>query len=562
MSLLKRVLSVFIAAIISVSLLSVGVFATDKEIANVVGTLDVEGTPNSALPIGSGYQISVAKDNPSAPGLFLKITYPSSLDRNPTYISSSLNDGKSFVKWNNLTISLQSGTNAWLEEQYATFDVIDDTSDTTVSSNNIKLINFTKRTIKEGNTIEPTFEIVDYNVDESLVDAKTLPYMTGYSSNASFALTSNNITVTRKTGTSGKMTFCVTIPMRYTGKGDTLSFTMAYTTLSGALRTIDCTTSIPFTQESTNNDDDDDDKDVDDSPIPYIIVDSYDYGSTSVTAGEDFSLTLRLRNTSSTNSLENIVMSVSPMGVFSMTSSSNTFYITRLQAGSMIEKTITLKAGLTKVTDDDDANSIDMKFTYQYGITNDGTTKLSTGNSSESITLPVDFPDRFELGTPEYDSEAYAGNEMYLSVPMVNKGRSGVYNLAAYIRGDMQNPGQNQYIGNLNAGAESSADFNVLFSEPGTYKGEVVVTYEDTNMNPKEVVSEFSVTVQAMETFDDPSAGGDFPEEPIEPVDAEPKDDPTKPIKIVLALLVGTMSAYVTIQKAKAKRSIFLDEDI
>jgi len=53
-----------------------------------------------------------------------------------------------------------------------------------------------------------------------------------------------------------------------------------------------------------------------------------------------------------------------------------------------------------------------------------------------------------------------------------------------------------------------------------------------------------------------------MPEEPAVEVDAQPKSDPTKPIKIVLALLVGSMSAYTTVAKAKAKRSIYLDEDI
>ena len=151
---------------------------------------------------------------------------------------------------------------------------------------------------------------------------------------------------------------------------------------------------------------------------------------------------------------------------------------------------------------------------------------------------------------------------MYLSVPMVNKGRSGVYNLTAFIRGDMANPGQSQYIGNLNAGTESSADFSVMFDTAGVCSGEIVVTYEDANMNPKEIVSPFSVTVMDMPMYDD-MPQGDFPiDEPSEPVDAEPKSDPARPVKIILALLVGGMSAYATVQKAKAKRSIFLDEDI
>lgn len=561
----KKLLFANFIALMTMLLLSLCAFAVDKEIANVVGTLDVEGIPNSALPIGSGYEVRVVNNNPDVPtGLFLELHYPASANRAATYISSQLTDGKSFVKWNNITFSWQTGTNAWHTGLYARFDVIDDNSGTTVSSNNIKLTNYNRTKIKEGHNISPTFEIVDYNVDDELVNPDTVPYLTGFSSNDSFALTSNNVTFTRISNPpSGKFTFQMTLPLRYTGKGNSLSFTVAYTTAGGALRTIDCTTSMPNVITSAEEEEEEEDDEEDDNPIPYIIVDSYSYGGTSVTAGEEFSLTLRLRNTSSTNSIENVVMSISPMGVFSMTSSSNTFYIEHLRAGSIMEKTVTLKAGLTKVTDDEDANSIDIKFNYQYAEIKDERVTLLSGNSSESITLPVDFPDRFELGIPEYDSEVYVGNEMYLTVPMVNKGRSGVYNLTAFIRGEMANPGQSQYIGNLNAGTESSADFSVIFDQSGACAGEIVVTYEDANMNPKEIVAPFSVNVMDFPSYEEDFPMDDFPvDEPTEPVDAEPKSDPTRPIKTVLALLVGSMSCYVTVQKAKAKRSIYLDEDL
>lgn len=561
---MRKKLIFIIAAVFLTALLSVSAFAVDKEIANVVGAIEIEGIPNSALPIGSGYEVRVVNNNPNVAGLFLQLSYPASSNLSSTYISSPLNDSKSFVKWNNITFSLPSGTNSWQTGQYSTFDVIDDSSGTTVSSNNIKLINYSRTKIKEGYNISPTFEIVDYNVDDSLVASGTVPYLTGFSSNDSFALTSNNVSFSRVNDpASGKFTFQITLPLRYTGKGNSLSFTVAYTTASGALRTIDCTTSMPNVITSAEEEEDEEDDEEDDTPVPYIIVDSYSYGGTSVTAGEEFSLTLRLRNTSSTNSIENIVMSISPMGVFSMTSSSNTFYIEHLRAGSIMEKTVTLKAGLTKVTDDEDANSIDIKFNYQYAEIKDERVTLLSGNSNESITLPVDFPDRFELGIPEYDSEVYTGSEMYLTVPMVNKGRSSVYNLTAYIRGDMANPGQSQYIGNLNAGTESSADFSVLFDEAGVCSGEIVVTYEDANMNPKEVTATFSVNVMDMPSFEDDFPMDDFPaDEPAEPVDAEPQNDPTRPIKAVLVLLVGSMSCYVTVSKAKAKRSIYLDEDL
>ncbi len=571
---IKRLFCLMIVAVMVVSMLPATASAASKEV--VMGTdggLTVEGYPNAALPIGSGYELHVVKDGEA---LNLQLFGPNYTARDIYLGLHDTNRGR--ITWNGLTVYLSDSDKSWTANQYCTFDVVDDDSNTSVSSNNITLLSISKTKIEKNDRFTATFQIIDYNVDDSTVAEKDdngddlVPYLTGYNSTGSFVLQetdaggSEDIVFKRIKHDSGKFAFTAKFPLKYTGTGSTLSFTVAYKNIYGTLRTVDCTTTIPRTVAYVDDDDDDDDDDdsESDSPIPYIIVDSYSYGGSSVTAGDQFTLKLKLRNTSSTNALVNIVMNVSPMGVFSMASSSNTAYISQIQPGSIIEREITLNAGLTKVTDDEDANSIDIKFTYQYAGTD--VKRLETGSSSESITLPVDFPDRFELGVPEQDDTAYIGEDYYISVPMVNKGRSGVYNLTAFVRGDgLKNPGQTQYIGNLNAGTESSADFSLQYLEPGDYSGEIVVTYEDANMNPKEMVSAFNVTVEDLwggEPMEPQFPGGLDPMEPAEPTNAEPENDPVRPVKIVVGLIVCAMSAYVTIQKAKAKRSIYLDEDL
>ncbi|HWP52363.1 MAG TPA: hypothetical protein VN626_11775 [Clostridia bacterium] len=564
LNMIKRLFCLLIVAMMVATMLPATVYATNKEVVSVIGDLEVYGNPNSQYPIGSGYRVEVVQNPNGLTGLYLQLSYPGTSNRDPEIISRSLFDSQDYVIYNGITFQRDSDKgNKWQTGWYSTFGVADDDSDTTVSSNNITLLNITKNKIKESTEFKVTLQIIDYNVDDGNVDDGVVPYLTGYNSSGSFILLDSALTFERMTHDTGKYAFKVTLPLKYTGTGNSLSFTLAYKNSQGTLRTIDCTTTIPRTVATTEDDDDDDDDTESDNPVPYIIVDSYSYGGSSVTAGDQFTLKVKLRNTSSTNSLVNIVMNVSPMGVFSMASSSNTSYITQLQPGSIIEREIILNAGLTKVTDDKDANSIDIKFTYQY--TGTDVKKLLSGSSSESITLPVDFPDRFELSAPESDDTAYIGEDYYVSVPMVNKGRSVVYNLTAFVRGDgIKNPGQTQYIGNLAAGTESSADFSLQYLEPGVYSGEIVVTYEDANMNPKETISVFNVTVEDMGFGESEPEfpGGVDPNEPTEPANAEPKTDPVMPVKIVVGLIVGVMSAYVTIQKAKAKRSIYLDEDL
>ena len=558
----NRFFSALMAAVIIAVMLPVSAAAA-------VEIVDEDGDNFTVKFIGNPYNIETGKydikiiQNPAnSSSNCLRISF----NGEDKFISDVLDNNKKYVDWpqHNIRISLDDDIDMWDKDDKGTFRIIDESQNVTAAAN-VRLIDFTNKKIESGDRIKPTFEVVDLDVndDGSSVDTNSLALIS-LDSESFFQTDDESIEYQGKTS-SKKATFHVTIPVRYTGEGNSISFSIFYRTKDNVGHTLMCSATIPNTIEKRDEylyDDDEEDFVPDDTPIPYIIVDSYDYGASTVTAGENFELTLRLRNTSTEHSLENIVMSVSPMGVFSMASSSNTFYINRLMAGSIMEKKITINTGLTKVTDDEDANSIDIKFSYQYGIKENDVLKLKSGNSNESITLPVTFPDRFELGAPEFNSRVFAGEEMYLTVPMVNKGRSSVYNLSATVKGDMSNPGQTQYIGNLNAGTESSADFTLIFETPGTHSGEVVVTYEDTNMNPKEKTIAFSVNVQEMNRGKQEPDMPIMPEEPSEPVDVQPEQDKTKPIKIVLALLVGSMSAYTTVAKAKAKRSIYLDEDI
>ncbi|MEG2144287.1 MAG: hypothetical protein RRY40_03040 [Oscillospiraceae bacterium] len=413
--------------------------------------------------------------------------------------------------------------------------------------------------IFEGKRLNLVFNVTDYNIQADEVDYST-PTMS-FNGGGSFALQGGKNAAIAKGDGSRYAIFKVSIPVKYSGHGNAISFVISYDDNGGNSHFVTCSAQIPNTVETKPDEDKPEDDKVPDPLTPYIIVESYSYGGASVMAGEDFELTLNMRNTSDTHTLENIVMNISPQGVFSMGSSSNTIYIPTLFAGSTKSQKVTINTGLTKVTDDKDANSISMKFDFQYVV--DKVRK--TGTSNENITIPVNFPDRFELSPPEMDGTAYQGEDWYIYLPMVNKGRSSVYNLMAYVKGEgIKNAGQRQYVGNVNAGAQTGVDFTLKFTDEGPQKGEIIVTYEDANMNPKEVKMPFEVNVEAMFAPDMGNPDIDFPGgvDPSIPVEAEKKPSlPKKPIAVT-AVVVCAISTYITILKAKAKRRIFSDEEI
>lgn len=416
--------------------------------------------------------------------------------------------------------------------------------------------------IKKNNNVDLYMTVNNYDYTGSADEA----IISQYDGMGSFALRSGEQVTVEKTEThsgnkDGKdynyTTYTIKIPVRYSGKGKNLAFHLRI----GKKMTLKCSGTVSIAEEYVEEPDKEEDKEkIPDPVIPYIIVENYTYGGDSVIAGGDFNLELTLKNTSEYYSLQNIVMSVTTQGVFSMGSSSNTFYIQDLHAGSTLKKTLTINAGLNKVTDDKDANSIGIKFEYQYLHEKE----RKTGTSSENITIPVTFPDRFELSPPEMGGgTVFVGEQWNIYMPMVNKGKNSINNITAYIECDGVSGNQRQYIGNLQAGTESGIDFSMKFNSPGTKEGKIVVTYEDTNMNPKEVSMPFTVEVQEMMMPDpDDMMPPDGIANPDMPVDNEEEDKLPKAPIVVTGIIVCGISAYITVLKAKAKRSIFDDEEI
>ena len=177
----------------------------------------------------------------------------------------------------------------------------------------------------------------------------------------------------------------------------------------------------------------------------------------------------------------------------------------------------------------------------------------------ESIAIPVSQVDRFSVNPIEVSPYIYVGEEMSLSVNFVNKGRTVVYNVSAELQCDgVSNNGQKSFVGNMESGSENSADFFITPQEPGTLQGKVVITYEDANMNIKEVSMPFEAMVQG---FDYPTEDpGLTPEIPAVNPEEPKKIDGTKIGLGFAGAVITGMTAFVTVKKIKAKRSGDEDE--
>ena len=292
--------------------------------------------------------------------------------------------------------------------------------------------------------------------------------------------------------------------LRYTGSGNSLEITIQNKDENSAYifqqfsASIDSCVPYVYTPPA---DDDDGKPDYSDMQMqtPYVIVSNYNYGGT-VTAGETFPLSITLYNTSRNIDVTNMMVTISMPEALMLTSSSNTFYVDHLDTESSVTQTVQVTA---KVNAAPQSHNIDISMKYQY--VDDHLVSRRDNSTQETISIPVVQIDRFQVTGVDAPAESYLGEENYLTVNFVNKGRSDVYNLSAEISGDIQNPGQQQNLGNLTSGSTGSADFAIIPNGEGVCSGEIKITYEDTNMEEKTATILWSTTVV------DPMAGMEMP---------------------------------------------------
>ena len=290
---------------------------------------------------------------------------------------------------------------------------------------------------------------------------------------------------------------------------------------------------------------------------PYVIISSYSYGKGDLVAGETRNITMTFRNTSKTMAVENMMVTMTLPDAMMLTSSSNSFYIESLAAEGTITKTVNVTVKPTAAAQ---SHSMTVDFTYDY--LDNGVRR--NAKTTESISMPVLQVDRFTVTGIDLPQQIFIGEENNLSVNFVNKSRTDIYNLSAKLNCEgLSNNGEEQYLGNLASGTTSSADFYITGNEKGELVGEVIITYEDTNMNQRTVSVPFTTQVTSYEDVWGPSNPSVDPgmDPGTDPGMEEPAGFPWFWVIGGVAVVAAGVFVYLKLRKNK-KESVDEDEDI
>lgn len=343
--------------------------------------------------------------------------------------------------------------------------------------------------------------------------------------------------------------------VRYNGGGNTLQFELTTTTAGVVTQSItiaQCMDVNPNPPEATPTP----------APAPTekpeydypkILVKDFSFGGNSVEAGKEFTLQLTLFTTSGNANLQDVMVGLNfgELKGVSLASGSMNTYVGEMAPNTT--KTISYKM-ITDATIEPGAISINVNLTSKNGEA-----------ATAPISIPVTQPERFDITNMEAPETIMMGEEGYLSVTFVNKGKSAINNLSAEIQGDnLANPGQSQFLGNIAAGTENSVDFSVMAAAEGTINGKVILSYEDAKGEVKTLEKEFSCTVEPMM---------DMGIDPMDPGMMDPtmtETTPGMPIWGWVLIVVGVAAVVVVVvvvvkKKQKAKKLAQLedeDEDI
>ena len=279
---------------------------------------------------------------------------------------------------------------------------------------------------------------------------------------------------------------------------------------------------------------------------PKVIVSGYSLSSDAVMAGEEFTATVTLKNTSSTKSVQNMTVTAScDSPDLLLENDSATFYISKLGKGAETTIDLKYKADLEIVP-----QLYNITLTIQYD--NSDATVLS---SSGTVPVAVSQPLRVEMDTVQIPSAVNAGDTFPLSIQVMNMGRGKVFNVRCELSVPGLIPSSSAFIGNMEAGTAMPGEMSIFVGTKnmtegytgsdkyGKTTGKLTLIYEDQSGQQYTQETEITTTI----------------DEPVVPQAEEPKEEPEKAGQWWISLIIGVvviagLAAILIVRSKKVKK--------
>jgi hypothetical protein len=295
---------------------------------------------------------------------------------------------------------------------------------------------------------------------------------------------------------------------------------------------------------------------------PKLIIDTYNYGGESAMAGEVITLEMDVKNTSKTERVKNIKVTLSDQeGVFTPVNSSNSLFVDSIPAGGVSKQTMNFRVKSDAMVKN---YQMQVKMEYEDSSGHAYDAESNPFIETEELSLNVVQPIRLEMGDLNLPFEMTVGQPFNVEMDFYNMGKSTMYNMMIKMDGNFSVQDGNYFVGNFETGRSDYYSGVLIPNEPGSVEGRILFTFEDALGNVVEL--EQLINVEAVEMdmnmnmnmedgYMPEGAGAGMPSFEEEPSQGIPW------FGYVIGVVVVIGGIIVWMRKRKKKKAALLAED-
>lgn len=231
---------------------------------------------------------------------------------------------------------------------------------------------------------------------------------------------------------------------------------------------------------------------------PVVYISNRVVQPDKVMAGEEFTLTVTLKNSLATKSVKNMLVKIDTGNLhINLLENTNVFQVDKIPAGGETELTFRLASDASIP-----AGKYNLNFTFNYD-----SSKTLNLSSSGSTIVEIHQPANMELVTPRFAQSVTVGETIPLSLQVMNMGRDPMYNVRCTVSGFGFAPSNTGYIGTMDAGSSATTEVELYIialnaskgnengSQYGDTVGTVTLIYEDETGQEYRQETQFETTV-------------------------------------------------------------------
>ena len=292
------------------------------------------------------------------------------------------------------------------------------------------------------------------------------------------------------------------------------------------------------------------------SSTPRVIVTGFSTSPETVHAGDTFTLTLHMQNTSKATAVKNMVFDIQAASEstdttyvaasFLPTAGSSTVFVDKIAAGANKDISIELEARSDLAQK---PYVINVKMDYE-------DESVNAYENTASVSIPVRQEARVDTSSIEVAPQSIeVGGEANVSFSLYNIGKTKLYNASVKFQADSVTGGDT-YLGNIDPGTTGSVDAYLSGAAATTDDGKVkiLITFEDESGEKTTVEKEMELYVTEMMNYDDGMTDDGMMD------DGGQSQGGFKIwyVLVPLVLILAAVAAVIIIRKKKAKKAAAL----